>query len=189
MTTNDNDQVKRFFDWLKRHKLPATLIIVGTIIIDLGSFTDALGKISRFISPTPTSPPAIPAFSGEIGQLENGESFNDFMDANRGKIVKLDAYMREDQFYGSAGRENPSLIVWFQCNSLSEPLDNINCEGFRYLIRPSSSPTDYVFGPSGLSIQLKGYFLVGLDSFSNDGFIFIPLEPLDSKEVLLKLLP
>ena len=189
MTTNENTLVQKVFNWLKNHKITAAIIVIGTMVIALGSFVDALGKINDFIFPTPTILPAIQSFTGEIGQLENGNSFNDFIDSNRGKIIKIDAFIREDQFYGNAGTDRPYLVVWFQCNSLSKPLDNSNCEGFSYMIRATNSPTDYVFGSNNLSIQLKGYFLVGLDSFTNDGYIFIPLEPLDSKEVLLKTLP
>src|SRR5689334_7392078 len=135
MTTDNNDQVKKISDWFKRNKFTAVIIIAVISVIYFSNFLESIKKINDFFNPTPTATPnAIPVFSGEIGQLENGQSFVDFIFDHQGKPVKLDAYIREDQFYGKAGKDNPYLIIWSECNSLSKPLDNSNCTGYYFQI-------------------------------------------------------
>jgi ankyrin repeat protein len=47
--SGSKDLVANSLRWIKANRLPATLIIIGTIVISLATFTDAIKKISDFV--------------------------------------------------------------------------------------------------------------------------------------------
>lgn len=154
------------------------IILAGFTLEGLKTFINANGEGAIKSS--------VPRFDKVIGQLEEGQEFIKFTEANIGKIVQLDTYIWEENFYGDV--EQSFFTIWDKCFDKllpGEKLGSNKCTGYSYRIE-AETPSDYVFQYYRGKYELNGYFIIRDIYEFQHGLLPVTLVPVNIKDVLLK---
>ena len=124
---------------------------------------------------------------GMVGQLEKAKKFNDFIQANDGKIVFIDIYIPDEEFNGTVEGDNPYFVLFDECFDLksSSTLSTLNCSGTEFNIANLGNATDFYFNYFRGSYKLRGYFAILGFEGPHQGLMGVNLRPVNYENVQL----
>jgi hypothetical protein len=122
---------------------------------------------------------------GEVGHLEKSKKFIEFIQANDGKIVFIDIYISEEEFYGSIESNSQNLVLFDECFELKsgEKLSTHNCTGWEYNINNYGNSTDFFFYFYRGFYRLRGYFAILGIGGPAQGLMGVNLKPVNYESV------
>ncbi len=131
--------------------------------------------------------PAIPRFEGTIGNYEASKPFTDFIFANQGNIVWLDAQSFEDlSRQPETGFEIDYFHLWDNCFQALDPNEKPwsgKCTGTGFSIDHSDPAKDAIVTWFREKITIRGYFAVKGCDGPHQGSMGCTLRPLNPEDV------
>jgi len=141
----------------------------------------ACAAVTALVACRPHS--SVPALSGTVGQLEDGDEFVTFIHMHEGRAVALDVRFPEEDFQGSADSDPSTFDVWEDCEDLAEGQKpsalNGGCTGFEYSV-PNPRGTARPLVKEGGVWRLRGRFRVELAGGPLQGLMVVRLVPVSS---------
>jgi|GEM_PF-4299955 len=131
-----------------------------------------------------TSTAGIPKYSGEIGHLEAGEEFIDFIFDRDAQVIYLEVYF--DAFpenRDTIRTEDNVFTLWSQCDDLpaNESPSSLYCTGVSFNLNiPAGSES--VYGYNQGFQHLKGYWSVRTNPGMHQGLLSVTLTAVDTRD-------
>ncbi|MBW4421221.1 MAG: hypothetical protein KME13_18635 [Myxacorys californica WJT36-NPBG1] len=131
------------------------------------------------------SKPQIPNFSGEIGNLQLGKDFTDFISNHDAQIVYLDVYFEAfAEGQKAVSYEDDWFILYTSCRGLPEnqPPNYLHCFSVRFDVRiPEGGES--LYGHSQRLQYLRGYWSIRANRGLHQGRRSVTLTAVDTKDV------
>lgn len=167
--------------FVNMRQVSACRLSVSTLVF-CGLLLFSCTKQSPETSPRPAAPPtlvaapALPQFTGTVGQFDAGANFVEFLRKNTDREIQLNITIPEAEFDGSNEADNSFFIIFDDCGE--QPADEKPVAG------PCTGTEVDVTNPDGPSLlehdkgawHLSGRFQVGEETGPLQGLMSIELE-------------
>ncbi|MCB9991516.1 MAG: hypothetical protein H6867_09070 [Rhodospirillales bacterium] len=125
----------------------------------------------------------IDRFEGQVGHLDQGQSFVDFIDSHDKQIVYLDIYMDGAEISSPTSNRSNVFTIYTSC--LDEEISALTCSGGEYLVYLDSEDDAYFEYHHGEN-YLRGYWFVTTNTAIHQGIISNVLKAIPGEEVFLR---